>query len=91
VTTKRRRAGDTSCDGEIECEEGFAAFGLAADDPDRPLGPRLIDQPTPLLGSLGKTPSRLNRKLGHRWRQFTALASLAAGKAQISKNSVSSI
>ena len=78
-------------DGQIEGEEGFAAFRLAADDPDRLLGPQPIDQPTPLLGSLGETPGRLNRKLGHRRRRLAALASLAAGMAQISKNSVSSI
>jgi hypothetical protein len=33
----------------------------------------------------------LNRKLGHRRRRLAALASLAAGMAHISKNSVSSI
>ena len=78
-------------DGQIEGEEGFAALGLAADDPHRLLGPQLIDQPTSLLGSLGETPGRLNRKLGHRRRRLAALASLAAGMAHISKNSVSSI
>ena len=50
-------------DGQIEGEEGFAAFGLAADDPDGLLGPQLIDQPAPLLGALGETPGRLDRKL----------------------------
>ena len=78
-------------DGQIEGEEGFAALGLAADDPHRLLGPQLIDQPTPLLGNLGETPGRLNRKLGHRRRRLAALASWAAGMAQISKNNVSSM
>ena len=70
---------------------GFAALGLAADDADGFLGPQLIDQPAPLLGSLGETPGRLDRKLGHRRRRVAALVSLAAGMAQISKNSASSI
>ena len=94
--TRDREAAQAGCccgngDGQIEGEEGFAAFGLAADDPDRLLGPQLINQPAPLLGSLGETPSWLNRKLGHRRRRLAALASLAAGMAQTSKNSVSSI
>ncbi len=78
-------------DGQIEGEEGFAALGFAADDPDRLLGPQPLDQPPPLLGRLGETPGRLNRKLDHRRRRPAALASLAAGLAQTSKNSVSSI
>ena len=78
-------------DGQIEGEEGFAALWLAADDADGVLGPELIDQPAPLVGSLGETPGRLDRKLGHRRRRVAALASLAAGAAQTSKNSVSSI
>jgi hypothetical protein len=32
-------------DGEAEGEEGFAAFGLAADDSDRLLGPQGGDEP----------------------------------------------
>jgi hypothetical protein len=77
--TRDREASQAGCcrsdgDGQIEGEEGFAAFGLTADDPDRLLGPQLIDQPTPLLGNLGETPSRLNRKLGHRRRRLAALA-----------------
>ncbi len=77
--------------GQIEGEEGFAAVGLAADDADGFLGPQLIDEPAPLLGSLGETPGRLDRKLRHRRRRVVALVSAAAGMAQTSKNSVSSI
>ena len=78
-------------DGQIEGEEGFAAFGLAADDADGFLGPQPLDEPAPLLGSLGETPGRLDRKLRHRRRRVAALASLAAGTAQTSKNKSSSI
>ena len=41
--------------GEIEGEEGFAAFGLAADDTDSLLGPQCGDEPSLFLGALGKT------------------------------------
>ena len=83
-------SGGDGC-GQIEGEEGFAAFGLAADDADGFLGPQPLDQSAPLLGSLGETPGRLNRKLGHRRRRVAALASLVAGTAQTSKNNASSI
>ena len=87
------QAGDSGGDGDgqIEGEEGFAALGLAADDADGFIGPQLIDQPAPLVGSFGETPGRLDRKLGHRRRRVAALVSLAAGTVQISKNSASSI
>ena len=78
-------------DRQIEGEEGFAALGLATNDADGILGPQLIDQPAPLLGRLGETPGRLNRKLRHRRRRIAALVSPAAGTALTSKNSVSSI
>ena len=78
-------------DGQIEGEEGFAAFWLAADDPDGLFGPQPIDEPALLLGAVGEAPGRLDRKLAHRRRRIAALVSLAAGTAQVSKNSVSSI
>jgi hypothetical protein len=78
-------------DGQIESEEGFAAFGLAADDADRLFGPQPLDEPALLLGSFGQTPGRLDRKLGHRRRRTAALVSPVAGMALTSKNNVSSI
>src|SRR5271166_1431187 len=78
-------------DGQIEGQEGFAAFWLAADDPDGLFRPQSIDEPTLLLGAVGEAPGRLDRKQGHRRRRVAALVSLAAGTAQVSKNSVSSI
>ena len=78
-------------DGQIEGEEGFAAFRLAADDADGFFRPQPVDEPAPLLGAIGETPGRLDRKLGHRRRRIAALVSLGAGTAQVSKNSVSSI
>jgi hypothetical protein len=42
-----RAGGDR--DGEVECEEGFAAFRLAADDADGFLGPQAVDQPALFL------------------------------------------
>jgi hypothetical protein len=87
------QAGDAGGDGDgqIEGEEGFAAFGFAADDADGFFRPQPIDQPALLLGAIGKAPGRLDRKLAHRRRRIIALVSLAAGTPQVSKNSVSSI
>ena len=87
------RIGDAGSDGdgEIEGEEGFAAFGLAADDADGFVGPQPIDEPALLLGTIGEAPGWLDRKLGHRRRRIAALVSLAAGTAQVWKNRVSSI
>ena len=77
--------------GQIEGEEGFAALGFAADDPDGLFRPQPIDEPALLLGAIGETPGRLDRKQAHRRRRIAALVSLAAGTPQVSKNSVSSI
>ena len=77
--------------GQIEGEEGFAALGFAADDPDGLFRPQPIDEPALLVGAIGETPGRLDRKLAHRRRRPTALASFATGTPQVSKNSVSSI
>jgi|SRR5271166_5409469 len=87
------QAGDTGGDGngEIEGEEGFAALGLAADDPDGFVRPQPIDQPALLLGTIVEAPGWLDWKLGHRRRRIVALVSFAAGTAQVWKNSVSSI
>jgi len=49
-------------DGEVEGEEGFAAFGLAADDSDRLFGPQRGDEPALLLGALGQAISGLDRQ-----------------------------
>ena len=87
------QAGDAggNGNGQIEGKEGFAALGLAADDADGFFRPQPIDEPALLLGAIGETPGRLNRKLAHRRRRPAALASFAAGTPQVSKNSVSSI
>ena len=87
------QAGDAGGDGDgqIEGEEGFAAFGLAADDADGFFRPQPIDEPAPLLGAVGEAPGRLDRKLAHRRRRIATLVSVAAGTPQVSKNSVSSI
>jgi len=78
-------------DGQIEGQKRFTAFWLAADDPDGLFGPQPIDEPALLLGAVGEAPGRLDRKQAHRRRRIAALVSLAAGTAQVSKNSVSSI
>ena len=78
-------------DSQIESEEGFAAFGFAADDADGFFRPQPIYEPALLLGAIGETPGRLDRKLGHRRRRIAALVSLAVVTTQISKNSVSSM
>ena len=87
------QAGDAGGDGngQIEGQEGFAALGFAADDADGFFRPQPIDEPALLLGAIGETPGRLDRKLGHRRRRIAALVSFAAGTPQVSKNSVSSI
>ena len=78
-------------DGQIEGEEGFAAFGFAADDADGLFLPQPLDEPALLRGTIGEGPGWLNRKLAHRRRRIAALVSPEAGAAQISKNNVSSI
>jgi len=87
------QARDAGGDGDrqIEGEEGFAAFGLAADDTDGLFRPQSVDEPALLFGAIGKPPGRLDRKGAHRRRRIAALVSLAIGTAQVSKNSVSSI
>jgi hypothetical protein len=82
-------------DGQIEGEEGFAAFGFAADDADGFFRPHPLDEPALLphgtFGAIGEAPGRLDRKLAHRRRRIAALLSAAVGTPQVSKNSVSSI
>ena len=78
-------------DGEVEGEEGFAALGLAADDPDRLLGPQPGDEPALVLGAIGKAPGGLDGQQVHRRRPAAALASAAGGAAHVSRNSFSSI
>lgn len=43
--SKTRRAGSDG-DGHIENEEALTGFGLAADDPDRLVGPQAFDEPS---------------------------------------------
>ncbi len=60
-------------DGQIEGEEGFAAFGLAADDADGLLGPQVVDQPSRFLGPFGQAMGGNDGKRGHRRLPATAL------------------
>jgi hypothetical protein len=60
-------------DGQIEGEEGFAAFGLAADDADGLLGPQVGDQPALFLGALGQAMGGDDGKRRHRRLPATAL------------------
>ena len=87
------QAGDAGGDGDgqIEGEEGFAAFGFAADDADGLFRPQSVDEPALLFGAIGEPSGRLDRKRAHRRRRIAALVSLVMGTAQVSKNSVSSI
>ena len=78
-------------DGEVQGEEGFAALGLAADDPDRLLGPQPGDEPALVLGAIGEAPGGLDGQQAHRRRPAAALASAAGGAAHVSRNSFSSI
>ena len=68
------QAGDAGGDGDgqIESEEGFTAFGLAANDADGFFRPQPIDEPALLLGAIGEVPGRLDRKLAHRRRRIAA-------------------
>ena len=85
------QAGDARGDGQIEDEKRFGAFWLAAEDSDGFFRPQPLGEPALLFGAVGETPGRLDRKQGHRRRRVATLVSLAAGVAQVSKNSVSSI
>ena len=78
-------------DGEVEGEEGFAAFWLTADDADRLLGPQGGDEPALFLGAIGEAPGGLDRQQAHRRRPAAALVSTAGGAAHVSRNSFSSI
>ena len=78
-------------DGEVEGKEGFAALGLAADDPDRLLGPEAGDEPALVLGAIGEAPGGLDGQQVHRRRPAAALAAAAGGAAHVSRNSFSSI
>ena len=88
--SQTRNAGG-HCDGEVQGEEGFATFGLAADDADRLLGPQGGDQPALVLGAIGEAIGGLDRKQAHRRRPAAALVSATGGAAQVSRNSFSSI
>src|SRR5208283_5263409 len=72
--TQARNAG-CNRDGEVEREEGFAAFGLAADDADRLLGPQPADEPALVLGAIGEAAGGLDRQQAHRRRPVAVLVS----------------
>ena len=78
-------------DGEVQGKEGFAALGLAADDPDRLLRPQPGDEPALVLGAIGEAPGGLDGQQVHRRRAAAVLASAAGGAAHVSRNSFSSI
>jgi hypothetical protein len=78
-------------DGQIEREEGFAAFRFAADDADGFFRPQSLDEPALLIRAIGESPGRLHRKPAHRRRRIATLASFAIGTPQVSKNNASSI
>src|SRR5712671_3696763 len=77
-------------DGEVQGEEGFAAFWLAADDADRLLGPQGGDEPALVRGAIGEAPGGLDRQQAHRRRPVAVLVS-AGGGEHVSRNSFSSI
>ena len=83
-----RAGGDR--DGEVEGEEGFAAFGLAADDADGFCRPQPGHQPALLLGPLGEAIGGCDGKRVHR-RLPAATGVFWAATAQASKSSASSI
>src|SRR5208283_1308558 len=76
--------------GDVEGEERFAALGLAADDADGLLGPQAGNEPAVLFLALGEAPCGFDRQQAHRRRAEAALIS-AAGGAQVSRNSFSSM
>src|ERR1700730_5953850 len=77
-------------DSKVEGEEGFAAFGLAADEADRLLGPQGVDEPALFPGAIGEAPGGLDRKQSHRRRPVAVLVSVGGGE-HVSRNSFSSI
>ena len=79
--TQARNAGRDR-DGEVEREEGFAAFGLAADDADRLLGPQPGDEPALFGGAIGEAVGGLDRQQAHRRRPVAVLVS-AAGRETV--------
>jgi hypothetical protein len=77
-------------DGQVQGEEGLAAFRFPADDADGLFGPEPRDEPALLLGAVGKTIGLLDGQPAHRRRPAT-LACVGEGVAKSSKNSFSSI
>lgn len=77
--------------GDVEREEGLAAFRFTANDANGFVRPQPSDQPTALLGALDETISGLDGKQAHRRRPAADLGLAAGGVAQISRNSFSSI
>src|SRR5271155_5389529 len=78
-------------DGEVEGEEGFAAFRLSADDADGFLGPQAVDQPALFLSPLGEGMGGGDGKpVDRRLAAGPAVLGWAA-KAQASKRSASSM
>ena len=77
-------------DGQVQGEEGLAAFGFAADDSDGLFGPQPGDEPALLLGPISQAVSLLDGQPAH-LRRPAILACVGEGAAESSKNSFSSI
>lgn len=55
----------SNADSDIQSQEAFAAFGLAAEDADGLLGPELLDQPLSLRAGVGQLTGALDEQRVH--------------------------
>ena len=62
---RRQGAPEAHADGEVQCQEGFAAFGFAAQDAHRLIGPEAFDEPAGEGGVSGELAGALNREWVH--------------------------
>lgn len=69
------------CDDHVESQEGLAALGLSAQDPNGLGGPEILDEPSSLLGTGGEFVRSLEGQAGHERASFFFFVPRAFGWA----------
>ncbi len=72
VGVEAAQAWDAGGDGDVEGEEGLAAFGLAADDADGLAGPEPVDEPLQAARPVLQFDRRAGDEAGHGWSSSSA-------------------
>ncbi len=65
VKAPQASRGRSDCNGHIERNKRLAAFGLAADDADGLIGPKLFDEPAAFFGTAFQPVGCLDRQPAH--------------------------